>query len=208
MRLSIGGAGGEIWHFRFAAVYLRRKAKTSRIATDKRGYRAAIWRPQPLPALTELRQNPLRRKTLPGYPPEMARRPAWHHRLAAEIPPAARRFPAPELNRVDPRTLFQTAERDAYRLLRRLGARAAGDTLLVSRDVLVARLEKIRQSRDYRAFRAKRGAVGRAVAAEAGQGREDSPSHPKRHRIHGTVNFVPRPKLANLPPGVTLERGG
>ena len=81
----------------------------------------------------------------------MARRPAWHDRLEAEILPAARRFPAPELNRVDLQTLFQTAERDAYRLLQRFGARAAGDTLLVSRDVLVARLEKIRQSRDYRA---------------------------------------------------------
>jgi hypothetical protein len=59
----------------------------------------------------------------------MARRPAWYDRLDAEILPAARRFPAPELNRVDLETLFQTAERDAYRLLQRLGARAAGDTL-------------------------------------------------------------------------------
>src|SRR5450755_1086777 len=70
---------------------------------------------------------------------ERARRPAWHHRLEAEILPAARRFPAPEFNRVDVQTLFQIAERDAYRLLKRLGARAAGDALLVSRDVLIAR---------------------------------------------------------------------
>jgi hypothetical protein len=128
----------------------------------------------------------LRWNALPGYPPER-----W---------PAARRFPAPELNRVDLETLFQTAERDAYRLLKRFGARAAGDTLLVSRDVLVARLEKIRQSRDYRAY-LRRAPLRQAEAAET-----DRKRRARRQALPRPGGFVGL-RCADLPAGVEIHPG-
>jgi hypothetical protein len=135
----------------------------------------------------------------------MARYPEWFERLdgiLSELKGSPER-----LGRDEIRVLFGIGERDSLRLLNRFGARRSGDALAIDRGSLLHQLEALRSTGAYRAFRAQRGAVGRAVAAEAGQGREDSPSHPKRHRIHGTANFVPRPKLANLPPGVKLEPG-
>jgi len=135
----------------------------------------------------------------------MARYPAWFERLdgiLSELEGSPER-----LGRDEVQALFGVGERDSLRLLNRFGARRSGDALALDRGSLLHQLEALRSTDAYRAFRAQRGAVGRAVAAEAGKGREDAPSHPKRHRIHGTANFVPRPRLADLPPGVTLERG-
>jgi hypothetical protein len=78
----------------------------------------------------------------------MPRQPQWfqHVRHALE---QIREFPVPVLDRAAVEKLLDVSRRDAIRLLHRFGGYQAGKTFLISREDLIAALERVQAGDDF-----------------------------------------------------------
>jgi len=131
----------------------------------------------------------------------MARHPDWFGRLDA-IEETARQSSAEWLGRNEVQSLFGVSERDAIRLLHKLGAEDQANALFVGRAALLAQLGAVRAGSTYAAFSRKREGVANQLAAARAQ----TPA--RQFRVRSAVADERRAQLEALPETVTWKRAG
>jgi hypothetical protein len=125
----------------------------------------------------------------------MARSPEWFERLP-DILQRASEAPVPSFGQREIEALFGVSRRDAFRLLNKFGARAAGEALSVSREDLVTQLAAVGGGDTYKAYLRRTGEMGEQLRVA----RETTPARLMRLPVGRNP-----PTAAALPEGIRIQ---